>query len=82
MSNANLFGEKISKPIKQLFTDKWIVTIGETKIKIGCKLYTIKQWNNFTDEKISSMDEQALKWWQKWKNPIMSICKETGRLED
>ena len=39
------------------------IEIKENSIKIGCQKYTPTEWINFTDEKISEMDEGALEWW-------------------
>ena len=32
-------------------------------LQIGCKRYPIKDWFEFDDEAISSMDGGALEWW-------------------
>jgi len=80
LRGAYLFDEKIVKPITQLLTEFWPVIIGETKIKIGCHLHTIAEWQSFDDDKIAGMAKDALDWWRVWKAPIMEICKATGKL--
>ena len=80
LPDANLFDEKITKPVTQLLTEIWPVIIGETKIKIGCQLHTIAEWQSFDDYDIADMASDALAWWRVWKSPIMEICKATGKL--
>jgi len=80
LARADLFDEKITKPVTQLLTEIWPVIIGETKIKIGCQLHTIAEWQSFDDDEIAGMANAALDWWRVWKAPIMEICKATGKL--
>jgi len=80
LRGAYLFDEKITKPVTQLLTEIWPVIIGETKIKIGCQLHTIAEWQSFDDDEIAGMANAALDWWRVWKAPIMEICKATGKL--
>ena len=51
-------------------------------IRIGCKSYSPNEWNNFTDDEINEMDENALKWWGKKKNFVLNkhneLCKIHG----
>jgi uncharacterized protein YjbI with pentapeptide repeats len=82
LAGASLFDEKVSKPVTQLLTEIWPVIIGETKIKIGCQLHTITEWQAFSDEQIAEMSSSALDWWKIWKTPIMEICKATGKLTE
>ena len=56
--------------IKTVQAGHWIVTYTATQMQIGCKLYSIEQWWNFSDEEIAQMDKSALDWWQVWK-PIL-----------
>ena len=41
-------------------------------IKIGCKQHTPAEWAAFTDEQISEMDDNALKFWHKYKSMILA----------
>lgn len=40
-------------------------------IKIGCKKYTLKEWQSFTDEEINAMDSRALEFWKKYKQLVL-----------
>jgi hypothetical protein len=45
-------------------------------MQIGCKIYTHKQWNDFTDKEIIAMDDKtAMIFWKKNKTCLMSLCK-------
>ena len=46
-------------------------------MQISCKLYSIKEWFNFTDSQISEMDNGALEWWTVWKPILKKIIKES-----
>jgi hypothetical protein len=88
LSNTNLYnvnfeGVNLSRAIgnnrevKSLQLGEYLVTIlVGVKIHIGCKEYSIEEWENFTDEEIEKMDDEALKWWKKWKEIILKIAKE------
>ena len=51
--------------------------IGFTKdtLQIGCERHTIEEWQKFDDDKISKMDTNALKWWNKWKDFIFQAIE-------
>lgn len=57
----------------QLSGTKYHIIIMDTHIKIGCKLYSHDEWSNFTDEQINEMDVGALKWWNEWRNFVLSL---------
>lgn len=76
LSNANLWGEKITKcPIYINAGLHWQVWITDKRIKIGCQIHTTKAWENFTDEQISKMDENALEFWKVWEKPILAMAR-------
>ena len=79
LDGANLvgatYGEGIpleNEPI-QLIGTKYFVLIMDMHIKIGCKLFSHAQWENFTDDEISQMDSGALKWWNEWRGMVLSL---------
>ena len=71
---ANLDGEKLTKAPLQLNNLKWFVLISDKYLRIGCQHFTIEEWKNFDDETIVKMDSKALKFWRKWKAPIIALC--------
>ena len=78
LSDADLRGATgNNKEVKLLQLGKYYTTIlvGE-KIYIGCQCHTVEQWENFTDEEISDMDDGALDWWKEWKEVILKVAKD------
>ena len=81
LKGANLSGAKLLRTIgdmqsvKSFQVEKYMITYTDTILNIGCKSYTIDEWNNFTNKEISDMDNGAVEWWTKWKPIIMQIIK-------
>lgn len=66
-----------NQEVKSLQLGKYYITIlVGIKIHIGCQNHTVEQWENFTDEEISKMDDAALEWWKEWKEVILKVAKE------
>jgi hypothetical protein len=63
--------------IKSVQCDRWRVAYTHTHMAIGCQQHTLSEWWGFTDEKIASMDSEALTWWRVWK-PILSQIIEAS----
>ena len=63
------------KYLRSMQIDKYMVSYTDTILNIGCQSHTIEEWKNFDDEKISSMDDDALNWWRVWKPIIMNIIE-------
>jgi len=88
LEGANLEGANLSytdlgyatgnnQEVKSLQLGKYYITIlVGIKIHIGCQNHTVEQWENFTDEEISKMDDGALDWWKEWKEVILKVAKE------
>ena len=74
LGGANLDGEKLTKTPLQLNNLKWFVLISDKYLRIGCQRFTIEEWKNFDDATIVKMDFAALKFWRKWKTPIIALC--------
>ena len=76
LSGASFLGEELTKnPLYINAGLNWQIWISDTKIKIGCQTHTTIAWSNFTDEQISKMDNNALDFWKKWKEPILLLAK-------
>ena len=82
LRGANLDGEKLTKTPLQLNNLKWFVLISDKYLRIGCQRFTIEEWKNFDDETIVKMDFAALKFWRKWKVPIMALCDAHATAEN
>ena len=79
---ADLDGEKLVKTPLQLNNLKWFVLISDKYLRIGCQRFTIEEWRNFDDAAIVKMDFAALKFWRKWKAPIMALCDAHATAEN
>ena len=82
LCGANLDGEKLVKTPLQLNNLKWFVLISDKYLRIGCQRFTIEEWRNFDDAAIVKMDFAALKFWRKWKVPIMALCDAHATAEN
>ena len=79
---ADLEGEKLTKTPLQLNNLKWPVLISDKYLRIGCQRFTIEEWKNFDDATIVKMDFAALKFWRKWKAPIIALCDAHATAEN
>ena len=82
LRGADLDGEKLVKTPLQLNNLKWFVLISDKYLRIGCQRFTIEEWRNFDDAAIVKMDFAALKFWRKWKAPIMALCDAHATAEN
>jgi hypothetical protein len=55
----------------------WPIRISDEYIRIGCEKHTIDEWDNFTDEEIDDMDQEALQFWRKHKEFILSEAQKS-----
>ena len=76
LSSANLrdtIGN--GREIKSLQIGTYNISYTKDIISIGCKTYTLEQWENFTDVEIDNMNSEALKWWKLNKELIITLVK-------
>src|SRR5574343_272463 len=71
LRGANLFGSNLI--IYQ--SGLWQAYIQEDMIRIGCQYHSVKSWESFTDEEISKMHDDALRYWKENKEIILSIAR-------
>ena len=71
LRGANLFGSNLI--IYQ--SGLWPAYIQEDTIRIGCQYHSVKSWESFTDEEISKMHDDALRYWKENKEIILSIAR-------
>ena len=50
---------------------RWDIVRVRDILAIGCKQYSVKEWEAFTDEEIKAMDSRALHWWREWKPKLL-----------
>ena len=63
--------------VKSLQCGVYDIAFTHDTMQIGCKRYPIKDWFEFDDETISSMNDGALEWWRKWE-PILKQIVEVA----
>lgn len=44
-------------------------------MRIGCQNHKVEQWKAFTDQEISRMDSDALKFWNQYKVMLLAACE-------
>ena len=55
----------------------WDVTILHGHMRIGCQHHHVDDWDKFTDDEISKMDDDALEFWQANKGKLITIANFT-----
>ena len=83
--DAEVYGEaevvaKTTRTPLHLSGLKYAVTITDEHVKIGFDCHTFKEWYEFSDKKIFSMDKKNdLEFWKKNKDLILSLITHTER---
>ena len=82
LRDANLRGAEYGKDITisitpiQILGLRYFVILFDNHIKIGCRLHSINEWDNFTDSEIKRMDEPySLEFWKENKILIIHAAK-------
>ena len=82
LSNADLSGADLrflhsanGKELACMNAGKYQVVLSKEKIAIGCKFFTVEEWKEFDDDKISKMDDGALEWRKQWKDLVFMFHK-------
>jgi uncharacterized protein YjbI with pentapeptide repeats len=75
LSGANLFGDPLRKNPLTLCGLRYWCLISDNHMRLGCKCFTHAEWEGFTDEEISKMDNWALEFWNEHKSMLIEMCK-------
>ena len=79
LGGANLWGANLrdAKNAPLIIpTLRWLVCInGFGYMRIGCQNHKVEQWKAFTDQEISRMDSDALKFWNQYKVMLLAACE-------
>ena len=79
LRGANLWGANLrdAKNAPLIIpTLRWLVCInGFGYMRIGCQNHKVEQWKAFTDQEISRMDSDALKFWNQYKVMLLAACE-------
>jgi len=72
---SNLGGSDLENThVSRLYGHPWEITVYPESLAIGCERHTIEEWERFTEKEIGMMDRQALAWWAKWQDSILSYA--------
>ncbi len=76
LSGAKIDGEKITKNPLSITGLYYRCLITDGYMRLGCKRYTHAEWSEFNDAEIAAMDSSATDFWNKWKLPLLAMCKQ------
>ena len=74
---ADLRGANLPTDVIRLNGMRWAVTIFQDWMTIGCQHHHIDDWDKFTDDEISKMDDDALEFWKENKGKLIAIANLT-----
>src|SRR5690625_2102872 len=60
----------------------WPVYVWADKMRIGCRMYDVDAWREFSDDEIDDMDPYALEFWRVWKEPLLAIADAKAKEND
>ena len=73
-------GITLTRAPLQLHGLRYSVTILDSHMQIGCKLYALAEWVAFTDAEIAEMDRAgALEFWRAHKAALLALAASDGR---
>jgi uncharacterized protein YjbI with pentapeptide repeats len=94
LTNANLSGANLNradlmgadlwdctgndKEVVTFDTELYIVNFTKDFLNIGCKTYSYEKWFGFADDEISKMHEDALEFWNGYKENIKKLKVKYG----
>ena len=77
LQGANLRGADLPTDVIRINGMRWDVTILHGYMRIGCQHHHVDDWDKFTDDEISKMDDNALEFWQANKQKLITIANFT-----
>ena len=77
LKGADLQGANLPIDIIRIGGMRWDVTILHGHMRIGCQHHHVDEWESFTDDEISKMDDDAMKFWQANKQKLITIANFT-----
>ena len=77
LRGANLRGADLPTDVIRIDGMRWDVTILYGHMRIGCQHHHVDDWDKFTDDEISKMDDDAMKFWQANKQKLITIANFT-----
>ncbi len=77
LRGASLRGANLPTDVIRIDGMLWDVTILHGHMRIGCQHHHVDEWESFTDDEISKMDDDAMKFWQANKQKLITIANFT-----
>ena len=77
LRGANLRWADLPTDVIRIDGMRWDVTILYGYMRIGCQHHHVDDWESFTDDEISKMDDDAMKFWQANKQKLITIANFT-----
>ena len=77
LRRADLRGADLPTDVIRIDGMRWDVTILYGYMRIGCQHHHVDDWDKFTDDEISKMDDDAMKFWQANKQKLITIANFT-----
>jgi hypothetical protein len=77
---GNFWGEKIKLRPISIYGMRWDVVITDARMKIGCQIRRLCEWEEFDDQTIIEMDgKDALRFWRENKEALLGLARAAGR---
>jgi len=61
---------------------RWQVLINNVDMRIGCKVHSHQEWEDFTGDEIAAMSPDAFEFAEKWRSILLTMCHEHAKGED
>ena len=76
LTEANLTGANLTGAmgLTALCGSYYLGFIYRDRLRIGCEDHPISEWRGFTDDRIDTMDGDALEWWTDNKSWVFGAC--------
>ena len=82
LREADLHGEKLKEAPLFIYGLAWDVLITNEFLTIGCQRHSHAEWEAFSNDQIAKMERRALRFWQEWKRPLLSMCSIHSKKEE
>ena len=79
LQGANLQGADLPTDVIRIDGMRWDVTILHGYMRIGCQHHHVDDWDKFTDDEISKMDDDALEFWKENKGKLIAVANLTKK---
>ena len=77
LRHADLRGANLSIDVIHIDGMRWDVIIFQDWMTIGCQHHHVVDWDRFTDDEISKMNDDALEFWKENKGKLITIANLT-----